>query len=125
MAHDALGAHARDELGLSEFTRARPIQAALTSAVAFATGALPPLLLVFWSPLSMLGPAIMVTSLLLLVLMGAFAARLGARADGKRGFARRILGSGSYGVYRRGWPRLRCRQLISESSRPLEHRSNR
>jgi VIT1/CCC1 family predicted Fe2+/Mn2+ transporter len=83
MAHDALGAHARDELGLSEFTRARPIQAALTSAVAFATGALPPLLLVLWSPLSMLGPAIMVTSLLLLVLMGAFAARLGRAPMGK------------------------------------------
>ena len=44
MRHDALGAHARDELGISEITTARPIQAALTSALTFAAGAAPPLL---------------------------------------------------------------------------------
>ena len=51
MARDALGAHARDELGMSQTTRARPIQAALSSAAAFATGAFPPLLLVLLVPL--------------------------------------------------------------------------
>ncbi len=77
MLHDALGAHARDELGISELTRARPILAALTSAAAFATGALPPLGLVLLLPLSVLAPTIMVGSLILLALMGALAARLG------------------------------------------------
>jgi VIT1/CCC1 family predicted Fe2+/Mn2+ transporter len=51
MARDALGAHARDELGISEITTARPVQAALTSALTFAGGALPPLILVALAPL--------------------------------------------------------------------------
>lgn len=77
MAKDALGAHARDELGLSELTRARPIQAALSSAAAFAAGATPPLLLVVFLPLSYLTPVIMGVSLLLLIVLGALAGRLG------------------------------------------------
>lgn len=77
MAHDALGAHARDELGLSDLTRARPIQAALSSAGAFAVGAAPPLLLVLFMPLAGLTTAIMVVTLILLIGLGAFAARLG------------------------------------------------
>lgn len=77
MAHDALAAHARDELGLFEMTRARPIQAALASAAAFAGGATPPLLLVLLLPLDRVTPAVIVTSLLLLVGLGALAARLG------------------------------------------------
>jgi VIT1/CCC1 family predicted Fe2+/Mn2+ transporter len=77
MAHDALGAHARDELGLSDLTRARPLQAALTSAVAFAAGATPPLLLVILLPISVMGWGVMLTSFVLLVFMGALAARLG------------------------------------------------
>ena len=52
MAHDALGAHARDELGLHDMNRARPIQAALASAAAFAVGALLPVVLVFLAPMS-------------------------------------------------------------------------
>jgi len=76
-AHDALGAHARDELGVSEMTRARPIQAALASAAAFAAGATPPLVLVLLVPLSVLSPAVVGTSLLLLVVLGTLAARLG------------------------------------------------
>ncbi len=77
MAHDALGAHARDELGLSEATRARPIQAALSSAAAFAVGALPPVLLVLLAPLSTLAVTVSGSSLLLLAVLGAVAARLG------------------------------------------------
>jgi VIT1/CCC1 family predicted Fe2+/Mn2+ transporter len=77
MAHDALGAHARDELGMFEATRARPIQAALASAAAFAAGACPPLLLVLFLPLGILTPAVVGSSLALLLVLGAVAARLG------------------------------------------------
>ena len=87
MAHDALGAHARDELGMSEVTRARPIQAALASAAAFATGAALPLILVLLLPLSTLTGAVVGGSLLLLVVLGALAARLGG-APMFRGAAR-------------------------------------
>ncbi|MCX5762507.1 MAG: VIT family protein [Gemmatimonadetes bacterium] len=76
-AKDALAAHARDELGLSDLTRARPIQAALASAAAFAVGAAPPLLLVIALPLAVLTPVVMGVSLTLLVALGALAARLG------------------------------------------------
>ncbi len=76
-AHDALGAHARDELGLSEITRARPIQAALSSAAAFAAGALPPLVLVVLLPLAQVSLAVVGLSLALLLVLGAVAARLG------------------------------------------------
>jgi VIT1/CCC1 family predicted Fe2+/Mn2+ transporter len=76
-AHDALGAHARDELGMSEMTRARPIQAALSSAAAFAAGAALPLLLVLVLPLAMLTPAVVGSSLVLLALLGGLAARMG------------------------------------------------
>jgi len=76
-AHDALAAHARDELGMSEMTRARPIQAALASAAAFAVGAAPPLLLVLFMPIAVLTPAVMASSLVLLSVLGGTAARLG------------------------------------------------
>jgi VIT1/CCC1 family predicted Fe2+/Mn2+ transporter len=77
MAHDALGAHARDELGMSEMTRARPLQAALASAAAFAVGAALPVLLVVLLPIVILSPAVAGSSLLLLTVLGAAAARLG------------------------------------------------
>lgn len=86
-AHDALGAHARDELGIHELTRARPIQAALSSAAAFAVGAAPPLLLVLAVPLAQVTPVVMGVTLVLLVALGAFAARLGG-APMLRGAAR-------------------------------------
>jgi VIT1/CCC1 family predicted Fe2+/Mn2+ transporter len=86
-AHDALTAHARDELGISEFTRARPIQAALASAAAFAAGATPPVLLVLFLPLTTLTAAIVGSSLLLLLALGALAAQLGG-APRVRGAAR-------------------------------------
>ena len=76
-AHDALGAHARDELGMSEATRARPLQAALASAAAFAVGALPPVLLSAFWPGQTLTPTVMGSSLILLSVLGASAARLG------------------------------------------------
>ena len=78
MAKDALGAHARDELGISEFTTARPIQAALTSALTFALGAFPPLVLVMLAPLD--GLMIWVALATLAGLMGLGA--LGAAAGG-------------------------------------------
>jgi VIT1/CCC1 family predicted Fe2+/Mn2+ transporter len=77
MAKDALGAHARDELGMSDMTRARPIQAALASAASFAIGATPPLLLVVLLPLAQVTLAVAGSSLLLLSVLGATAARLG------------------------------------------------
>ncbi len=76
-AHDALGAHARDELGISELTSARPVQAALTSAVTFATGAALPLLVIVLAPLSNLMLAVASTSLFFLAVLGSLAARAG------------------------------------------------
>ena len=78
MARDALGAHARDELGISDFTTARPIQAALTSALTFALGAAPPLLVALLAPMG--GLIVWVSLVALLGLMGLGA--LGAMAGG-------------------------------------------
>jgi VIT1/CCC1 family predicted Fe2+/Mn2+ transporter len=77
MAHDALGAHARDELGISETLRARPIQAALASASSFAVGAVMPLLVTAIAPTSSLIILVPGTSLLFLGLLGALAAGAG------------------------------------------------
>jgi vacuolar iron transporter family protein len=77
MAHDALGAHARDELGMSEMTRARPLQAALASAAAFAAGAAPPVLLSFFVPVRHLSPVVVAATLVLLAVLGSLAAWLG------------------------------------------------
>jgi VIT1/CCC1 family predicted Fe2+/Mn2+ transporter len=77
MAHDALGAHARDELGMSDMTRARPLQAAMASAAAFAAGATPPVLLVWLLPFAHLQPIVVGSSLALLVVLGSVAAHLG------------------------------------------------
>ncbi len=77
MAHDALEAHARDELGLSSTVRPRPIQAALASAGSFTAGALLSLLLVLAAPAVALIPVVAVGSLLLLGILGGVAARAG------------------------------------------------
>jgi VIT1/CCC1 family predicted Fe2+/Mn2+ transporter len=77
MAHDALGAHARDELGISDALRARPIQAALASAGSFAVGAILPLLVALLTPAGRLIPLVSGTSLVFLALLGALAARAG------------------------------------------------
>lgn len=77
MAHDALSAHARDELGLSELHTARPIQAALASAATFAVGATLPLLAVLISRSSIMIPVVAGSSLVFLALMGGLAALVG------------------------------------------------
>lgn len=77
MAKDALGAHARDELGISEVTTARPILAALTSAATFAVGAAMPLFMVVVSPATALVPVVSAASLGFLALLGAIGARTG------------------------------------------------
>ena len=77
MAHDALGAHARDELGISETLSARSIQAAFTSAASFAVGAAMPLAAVAAVPVESLIPVVAGTSLVFLALLGSVAARVG------------------------------------------------
>ncbi|MER9313466.1 VIT family protein [Mesorhizobium australicum] len=77
MAKDALGAHARDELGISEVTTARPIQAALASAAAFSVGAAMPLAMVLVSPSAWLAATVSVASLLFLAVLGAIGAKAG------------------------------------------------
>lgn len=77
MAHDALGAHARDELGISRVLRARPVQAALTSAASFTVGAAMPLLIAVLVPERDLIPLVSGASLLFLAVLGGLAARAG------------------------------------------------
>ena len=77
MAKDALGAHARDELGISEVTAARPVQAALASAATFSVGAAMPLLMVIVAPPSAIVPVVSFASLAFLALLGAVGARAG------------------------------------------------
>lgn len=77
MAHDALGAHARDELGLSDTRMARPIQAAGASATSFALGAALPVMLVTTAPMDSIIAVISASSLLSLAILGAIAAKVG------------------------------------------------
>jgi len=77
MAKDALTAHARDELGISEITTARPVQAALTSAATFSVGAAMPLLMVVVAPAAVLVPVVSAASLGFLALLGAIGAKTG------------------------------------------------
>jgi VIT1/CCC1 family predicted Fe2+/Mn2+ transporter len=90
MAKDALGTHARDELGISEITTARPVQAALASAASFSVGAAMPLLMVIVSPTSLLVPIVSAASLAFLALLGAIGAIVGG-ANVLRGTARVIF----------------------------------
>jgi VIT1/CCC1 family predicted Fe2+/Mn2+ transporter len=77
MQHDALGAHARDELGISDTLAAKPVQAALASAATFAVGAALPLVMTLVLPLSLLMWGVAASSLLFLALLGFVAARTG------------------------------------------------
>ncbi|VXC84925.1 VIT1/CCC1 transporter family protein [Sphingomonas sp. AX6] len=90
MAQDALGAHARDELGISELTTARPLQAALTSAATFTGGAALPLMTVILTPVAQLIPIVAIASLLFLALLGTLGAVAGGanigRATGRVAF---------------------------------------
>lgn len=82
MAHDALGAHARDELGISEMLTARPVQAALASAATFSVGAALPLLVVLLVPASQLMLVVSASSLVFLAALGAMSARTGGSPIG-------------------------------------------
>lgn len=77
MAHDALATHARDELGISDMTAARPVQAAFASAATFAVGAAMPLLTVLVTPQAALIPVVIATSIVFLALLGGFGAHAG------------------------------------------------
>jgi VIT1/CCC1 family predicted Fe2+/Mn2+ transporter len=82
MAHDALGAHARDELGITEAAKARPIQAALASAASFASGAALPTIVTALAPTRSLIALVCATSLVFLAVLGAVAARAGGARIG-------------------------------------------
>lgn len=82
MAKDALAAHARDELGMSDTTAARPLQAAITSALTFTAGAAAPLLVVPLAPMTWVVPSVALVSLLCLVILGVLGARLGGAPVG-------------------------------------------
>ncbi|MET0753475.1 MAG: VIT family protein [Pyrinomonadaceae bacterium] len=86
MAKDALGAHARDELGISEVLAANPIQAAFASAASFAVGAALPMLVSFLAPVSVLPWFVSAASLLFLAMLGAFAAYTGGASILKGAF---------------------------------------
>ncbi|KAB7648643.1 VIT1/CCC1 transporter family protein [Polymorphobacter fuscus] len=83
MAHDAIGAHARDELGISEFTTARPIQAAIASALSFTVGAALPLAVAALLPQAGIVTGVAIASLLFLALLGAVGARAGGAGIGR------------------------------------------
>lgn len=81
--HDALGSHARDELGITEIHKARPIQAAFSSAITFAAGAALPLLVVVISPMSHLSLVVSMASILFLFSLGILSAIAGGASIGK------------------------------------------
>jgi VIT1/CCC1 family predicted Fe2+/Mn2+ transporter len=83
MSHDALGAHARDELGISEVHAARPVQAAFASAGTFSVGAALPLIVAAFAPTARLIPLVALTSLVFLALLGGVAARAGGAGIGR------------------------------------------
>jgi VIT1/CCC1 family predicted Fe2+/Mn2+ transporter len=83
MAKDALAAHAKEELGISDATKARPLQAALASAGSFSVGAALPLLMVFASPKNVLSAAVAVSCLLFLAALGALGAKAGGAPMGR------------------------------------------
>ncbi len=82
-AHDALGAHVRDELGLNEISQANPIQAAFASGAAFTAGGLLPLLVTLWTPLNHMEYYLYGFTILALVILGAISAKTGGSAIGK------------------------------------------
>ncbi len=98
MNHDALGAHARDELGISATGTARPIQAALTSAATFAIGAVLPLLLVMFAPNMNLIVLVSSASLLFLALLGILAAYAGGSSLIKSAFRVTFWGALAMGL---------------------------
>lgn len=98
MAHDALGSHARDELGITEALSARPIQAALASAGAFAVGAAMPLVMVLISSTANLIAIVSIASLVFLILLGVLAARVGGANAWKGAFRVGFWGALAMGI---------------------------
>jgi VIT1/CCC1 family predicted Fe2+/Mn2+ transporter len=98
MAFDALGAHARDEIGISDALTARPLQAALASAVSFAGGAAMPLVVAAAAPDALLLPALSVSSLLFLALLGGVAAQAGGASVTKGAIRVAFWGALAMGV---------------------------
>jgi VIT1/CCC1 family predicted Fe2+/Mn2+ transporter len=98
MARDALGAHARDELGLTDEMQARPIQAALASALAFSVGAALPLAAAILAPAMVTIPAVAVASLIFLGVLGAVGAKAGGAPMGRATLRVIILGAAAMAV---------------------------
>jgi vacuolar iron transporter family protein len=98
MAHDALGAHARDELGVSPVGTARPVQASLTSAASFAAGSAFPLLTAVAVPASLVLPIVAGASLVLLAALGVLAARVGRAPVLRASIRVAVLGALAMGV---------------------------
>ena len=97
-AHDALGAHARDELGITQELKARPIQAALASALTFAVGASLPLATAAWVPSAAVIVWVSATSLVSLVLLGGFGAHAGGARIGPAALRVTFWGALAMGV---------------------------
>ena len=112
LAKDALGVHARDELGISEIATGRPVQAALTSAATFSLGAAMPLAMVLISPRGMLIPIVSIASLGFLVLLGATGVKAGG-GDIMRATARVTFGGVGDGRNSRYRQTLRCCRIVS------------
>lgn len=96
MDHDAIGAHARDELGITEFASAKPLTAAVASAIAFAAGSALPLLTVLWMPQRLMVAGVSIISLLFLTVLGALAARAGGAPIAKAAF--RVTAWGAFAL---------------------------
>ena len=107
MAHDALGAHSRDELGMSEAVSARPVQAGLTSAASFAVGAALPLLTSLAAPAPQVVPVVAGTSLLFLTALGALSARTGGAPVLRASVRVAFWGALAMGHHRRGGQAVR------------------
>ena len=113
MAHDALGAHARDELGLSDTMSARPLQAALASALMFACGAALPIVTAALSPAAGVVPAVSGASLVCLAALGAIAARAGGASPWIGARARHVLGRAGDGGHRRRGVAVRRGRVVT------------
>ena len=96
--HDALGAHARDELGLSDVLTARPLQAAFASAGTFAVGALPPVLVAALAPPRLVAPLVLATTVIVLVVLGGLAASVGGAPRARGAFRVAIWGLAAMAV---------------------------
>ena len=125
MDHDALGAHARDELGISETTASRPLQAAGASALSFAAGAALPLAVVTVAPAATLAAAVAVVALFALAFLGGIAAhdRRGKHSDRRR--ARHVLERPGHGRHLRRRHDVRHRDRVSLRSKPRTEGSSR